>query len=202
VSCDPLDPLYGALGRFVISFSQFVGNMQASVVGFGMAPGAKASRTLQIATTEMTADPLKKVFFACCTVNGDLNAHEVAIRDNLQRRASDLIERRNELMHAVWFTHKHVGDEAEPRIQPVGVYDRISHKADSGLKGRDVEKTIPELGELADEAREVAALVWLMASGCRAAMGRNVPRVSGYLQLRDGVVSRRDPYLPPGVVGQ
>jgi hypothetical protein len=103
-------------------------------------------------------------------------------------------------MHAVWFTHRHGGDEPSSRVEPTGFYDRISHKSETGLSDHAVRDKIPELEALADEAREMARLVWLLASGCRATRMR-VPRVSGYLQLADGIVSGRDPYLPPGIDG-
>jgi hypothetical protein len=191
-SSTPADPLYLALGRFLVEFSQFVGHMQAGLLAVaGTGRGVDVGKAWQIATTELAADQLRNVFFATCSALTALSADEAKIRDGLNKQARQLIEDRNRVMHGVWYASSTTGGEETRWDKPLGLYERISLKEDRGITDRSLELTIPELEALADVAREMRALVWEFVSGCLR-VGPPWPGVADRLQVHEGKVIRRE----------
>lgn len=196
----PGDPVYLAVGRFVVEYSQFIEHMQSGmVVAAGIGRGMPVLSALTIATTPLTDDDLRKVFFAACSVIGELRDDEIAIRDNLNKRAQKLIEIRNRLLHSRWFLASKTGDDPVTWDSPLGDNARVTHNAEGGIsRDRSAEVPVPELEGYADEAATIAGLVWEFATGCQASYLPKWPRVGGRLAIDNGTVVRRVPIEAPG----
>jgi hypothetical protein len=189
----PADGLYLALGRFVVEFSQFVQNLRFGVIDVGVvegrypeSPDGAPPKVLEILTAEMTAEPLRKAFFAACHALANLDPDEEKIRDDLAKRAADLIQTRNAVQHGLW-----MGDASGPDTGwevPLAAYERLAFNPEGISGSRSIERTIPELERMADEAAEMVSLIAAFADGCSRQCGN---RVRDVLRLHSGRVVRR-----------
>src|ERR1700752_783312 len=170
------DPIYRAIGRFMVEFSQVVEHMRAALHALSM---GHATNDMQrawraaLAVVPSTATMID-MFFAVHTILVPVSDDEKHIRDLIYQDVKRLNSQRNRIAHAGWY----------------GLAAVRGTLGQEGVKIQDEEFPVAKLESLADQADEVRRVVWALYSGSHGPA--DWPRIGDRLGVEDGRVVRKD----------
>lgn len=95
--------LYAAIGEFAVVFEQVFSAMEICVKFTLRKDGLKTDSLAQALLAGLTADPLLQRFRAIVTELRKNDPEDMRILKNISKRAEDLIEERNDVIHRTWF---------------------------------------------------------------------------------------------------
>jgi hypothetical protein len=167
------------IGLFFVNFSRYVSHLEAGLsmcMGFG---DARVNGTLYALTGRMEERALRGAFFKATALVRDPTALERKIRKALDNRAQALATRRNDLAHGIWLFSS---AEGEASYKP-------SLRRESGNVNEAGDRTVvssrEDIAVLAQEAEDVALLVWEYISGLFTYGNSEWPGVSARLGFND-----------------
>jgi hypothetical protein len=182
------DDLFKELGRFVYVFSQMLEHMRVGAGALMMSPDPTTNRAWTAALGQLDAAGLTKVFFEICTLKGDLDTSENAIRKALKTQVMRVVERRNELMHHTWW-HAVTGPAGPGGSAPIQFSTTDPRPGSKSKSSGDI--TDEQLRAFADNAEAVLVLVWAFVSGCNRS-AEEWPRVRDRLEIRGDAIVHKD----------
>lgn len=158
--------LYAELGRFVVSFEELVSAMRQVIslhVGNVPAPfNLKQQQVANIFTSDLTADPLARVFRSMLLLTlEDYNKQEQ--RQDIEKLLSNLCSRidkinraRNIFLHGTWFIN-YASEEQEDFSRARGIKSTNTAK---GLRIDHLDHTVESFSEYIDECVTLRELVF------------------------------------------
>jgi hypothetical protein len=146
------DRLYRAIGEYVVKFETVIGMAALGIQLILDERGLQGRRLSAIAVAKLTADPILDMFFSMAAEVGEgWTNQDRKVVSGLRKRASAMVERRNEIVHSQWVVGwLHPSDEEERRY-PASRYWRDA----SGFKFRSLTYSPLEVERLAAEAQLV-----------------------------------------------
>jgi hypothetical protein len=183
------------LGLFFVNFSRYMSHLEHGLSRCIGISDARVNRTMWAVTGGMEEYGLRKAFFAATALVQDPSDEERKIRTALNKRCQDLATSRNDLAHGVWYLFSSTGVETDEGVAQVISYEpvliRTSGRLNEEPSYRNAVTSRRDLEVLAQEAEDVALLVWEYISGLFF-NSRDIPRVTDRLDVLDGVLVRRD----------
>lgn len=150
------------IGRFFVNFSRYITHLELGlswcIGGFG---DPRINRTMWAVTNGMEANRLREAFFAATILVREPTEQEHKIRKELNKRAQELGKRRNDLAHGAWYLFS--SSEGEAVYKPTLLRKSVKLNEEPGH--RRVVESHEELAALAQEAEDVADLVWQYIDG-------------------------------------
>lgn len=196
-SDDPraVDDALRLIGLFFVNFSRYVSHLQLGLSQCVGTSDARVNRTMWTVTGGMEEYGLRKAFFAATALVREHTDEERSIRTALNRRCQDLATRRNDFAHGAWYLFSSTGVETDDGVTQVVSYEPVLSRAAGKLNEepyhRDVASSRGDLTQVAQEAEDVALLVWEYISGLFVRSGAT-PDIADRLGVIDGILVRRD----------
>ncbi|ANI31693.1 hypothetical protein PL78_17965 [Yersinia entomophaga] len=94
---------YALVGEFTAKFELVCFAMRTGIVALSGRHGLQNQQITHALTAELTAYPLSKAFHSVLMVSAELNEEQKNILAKINNRVTNLIERRNEIIHGTWF---------------------------------------------------------------------------------------------------
>jgi hypothetical protein len=180
------EALYAAIGKFAVKFEQMVFLMQSTVITILQLHGLKNQLLATALLADLTADPIRKIFGSVLIEARENDAADKRIVDNILKRVQSLIERRNDVLHRVWFVGWASADQTE--------FDRVASvrfkNTKSGPEFKQLKYSTEDFDRLSDEAEEIKGLigrldgVWCQLNHIRQIFLSTMMEVSGSFRAR------------------
>ena len=189
-----LDEAHRLIGLFFVSVSTLVSHPEYGLHKCIGISDPLSNRVVSSVLHHVAAGQLCAQFCAATAMMRDVAADEQKIRNALSKRCVAVIGTRNLCAHADWtmITSRGVGTEAEPEsitsVEPKLM--SIAHPK-TGIEERILDKSTATLRREADEALEVAGLVWEYIWGLFIT-NDDSPQVADRLGFDAGVLVGRD----------
>lgn len=176
-----LDEGLRLIGRFVVNFSRYISHLEIGLWHCAGPGDTHAARTIQALTGRVEERVLRDAFFAATVLVREPTDEERLIRTALNKRGQDLAARRNDFAHGMWFTSSSASESDSATLM------RLGGKLNEEPVYRTVVQSLEEIRALAQEAEEVALLVWEYISGL---FFPGTPEVCERLGFEDRVLVR------------
>ncbi len=176
------EELYAAIGRFAVKFEHVCHAMHSGIASILQGDELQSQRFANAVLEGLTAEPLRRIFSALVAeVRGDqLVDNEKRIFANILKRITELTERRNDIIHRMWF----VGWAAPADEDFSKVAGWKFANTNKGVEFRALEYTAADFDLRSVEAEELATLIDRL-NGCLH-LGR--PFANNFLLETDGTV--------------
>jgi hypothetical protein len=187
-SHDSVREIYSLLGEFFVEFQFLCFSIRSGISMIVDVEGQTHSGIASLLTTGMTASPLLSAFRSIAQEMHSLNDFESLVLSKTYKRANQLIERRNELMHATWLTIKRDGvDIFGPTIRA-----SYSKHTKSGVTFSSIISEPDEFRILIKECIEVQGLVFQIATS----LMNELDFGACFTENSDGIISLRNEDMP------
>lgn len=95
--------LYSAFGRFAVNFELVCFALRQGIFWMLNSGGLRKERLADILLTDLTAKPLQNIYRSMASEIQELSNNDRRVIKNIFKRIDDLIEKRNDIIHATWF---------------------------------------------------------------------------------------------------
>jgi len=185
-----------ALGRFVVSFSSLLHNLETSTIHLlSPEPNGRQWLLLRAAVADRTASPIGSAFFSVFHKRweGALTEDDIKILKAMRRELDDLIKERNRLMHDAWMSTTKGADQGPHALTRVRVR---AHGSGVEYEAKAYPPTV--LANLVQDVDRLSSVVngavWYYRPG------QSGPELHIKMSVKDGKVHRNEPTAcAPGV---
>ena len=95
--------LYAAFGRFAVNFELICFALRQGIHWMLHSGGLRIEKLADILLTDLTAKPLQSIYRSMSSEIQELSDNDRRVIKNIFKRIDDLIEKRNDIIHATWF---------------------------------------------------------------------------------------------------
>jgi hypothetical protein len=148
--------LYAAIGRFAVKFEHVCHAMSDTVLWALQSDGLQTQRLANAVLSDLTAEPLRKIFGAVLAVVGDNEVQdEKRIVVKVLKQVQDLTQIRNDVIHRTWFVGW-ASAEQEDFSSVTGIKFKNTNK---GPEFKDLSYTVKDFDDLSTQADELTEII-------------------------------------------
>lgn len=187
------------IGLFFINFGRYTSALEQGIARAVGTRNPTSNRIVWSLTGELTADQLRRQFFAATAIWQEHHTEDEArIRKELNKRCQPLAQKRNHLAHGAWYLYSVTSTETGEQLESFEPILLRSTARQTGPAFETVLNSRSALAAHASEAEEVARLVQSYAAGLFR-HASYAPGVTDRLGLRDGRLVHLDlsQWTPP-----